>query len=225
MLSYRKKPPDLIGGALCVDFVNTVTWRGDPVDRGERLTSFDELLAWAAASGAVSKEAQSLIAAAAKADRRRSEAALADAIQLREALGRLLGGNSARSSSDLTTLNRVLREARQQMTLARDLTGFRWDGADSISPLRWILVSVARSAADVLTSDRLERIRSCADDRCSWMFIDDSRTGDRRWCDMKTCGNRFKVRMHYQRQRNRQASGKSSTSARVRRVKRSAASS
>lgn len=217
MPSYRKVPPELIGGALCVDFVNTVTWRGDPVDCGERLTSFDELLAWAAASGAVSKESHSVIAAAAKADPKKSEAALADAIQLREALGRLLSGNAAGSSIDLATLNSVLREARQQMTLARNRTGFRWDGADSTSPLRWILISVARSAADVLTSDRLERIRSCADERCSWMFIDESRTGDRRWCNMKTCGNRFKVRMHYQRQRAGQGSGKRITSARPRR--------
>ena len=38
--SYREEPPELVGGALCLDFLNTVSWRGDPVDCGDRLTSF-----------------------------------------------------------------------------------------------------------------------------------------------------------------------------------------
>jgi len=34
----------------------------------------------------------------------------------------------------------------------------------------------------------------CADDSCAWLFLDATRSGTRRWCDMKGCGNRNKVR-------------------------------
>ena len=39
----------------------------------------------------------------------------------------------------------------------------------------------------------------CASDSCDWLFLDISRNQMRRWCDMKTCGNRDKARRHYER--------------------------
>ena len=60
-----------------------------------------------------------------------------------------------------------------------------------------------RSAADLLTSDEAARVRECAAESCSWLFVDRSRTRRRRWCDMKTCGNRNKAKLYYQRHRKR----------------------
>jgi predicted RNA-binding Zn ribbon-like protein len=52
------------------------------------------------------------------------------------------------------------------------------------------------SAADLLTrADR--RVRRCANEACLWLFIDESKAGTRRWCDMSSCGNRAKSRRHY----------------------------
>jgi predicted RNA-binding Zn ribbon-like protein len=31
------------------------------------------------------------------------------------------------------------------------------------------------------------------------LFLDTSRNRSRRWCDMKDCGNRAKVKRHYQK--------------------------
>ena len=53
---------------------------------------------------------------------------------------------------------------------------------------------VVRAAVDLLTTDVLERVRVCADDSCAWLFVDTTRNRTRRWCDMKVCGNRNKVR-------------------------------
>ena len=63
----------------------------------------------------------------------------------------------------------------------------------STHPLDRILQEIARSAADLLTSEALTRVRQCSGESCSWLFVDDSRNGMRRWCDMKACGNRAKV--------------------------------
>ena len=50
-----------------------------------------------------------------------------------------------------------------------------------------------RSAADLLTSDRLARIRVGSADTRDWLFLDHSKNRSRRWCDMAVCGNRSKV--------------------------------
>ena len=62
-----------------------------------------------------------------------------------------------------------------------------------------MLWPVARSAADLLTSDDLGRVRECAGERCNWLFIDRSKNHSRRWCDMQDCGNVAKVRRYRSR--------------------------
>ena len=57
-----------------------------------------------------------------------------------------------------------------------------------------ILRPVIRAAVELLTSDEILRVRTCADDSCAWLFLDTTRNRTRRWCDMKVCGNRSKVR-------------------------------
>jgi predicted RNA-binding Zn ribbon-like protein len=57
-----------------------------------------------------------------------------------------------------------------------------------------ILTPVVRAASDLLTSDALARVRQCAEGSCAWLFLDTTRNRTRRWCDMKACGNRNKVR-------------------------------
>jgi predicted RNA-binding Zn ribbon-like protein len=77
--------------------------------------------------------------------------------------------------------------------------GYAWDAAGNKTQLDWILNPIIRSAADVLLSDDLRRIKACADPACGWLFIDVSRNQSRRWCDMKDCGNRAKATRFYQK--------------------------
>src|ERR671930_579256 len=75
----------------------------------------------------------------------------------------------------------------------RIANGFAWVADDVLAPVVW-------SAAELLTSGPLERVRECpGDDTCGWLFLDTSRNGSRRWCDMRTCGNRAKARRYYRR--------------------------
>lgn len=46
------------------------------------------------------------------------------------------------------------------------------------------------------------RLRSCANPECRLFLLDRSRANSARWCSMKTCGNRLKVRRHHQRRRH-----------------------
>jgi predicted RNA-binding Zn ribbon-like protein len=67
------------------------------------------------------------------------------------------------------------------------------------SPASEALVPIAHAIIAELASGRPERFRICANDRCQWTFFDASPTGRRRWCDMRTCGNRAKAARHRER--------------------------
>ena len=63
------------------------------------------------------------------------------------------------------------------------------------------LAALASPIVAELASGRPDRFRTCANDTCRWSFYDASPTGRRRWCDMKTCGNRAKAARHRERAR------------------------
>ena len=60
-----------------------------------------------------------------------------------------------------------------------------------------MLRPIARAAADLLASSDLALVRTCASPTCQWFFLDTSKNHHRRWCSMKQCGNRAKVRRFY----------------------------
>lgn len=69
-------------------------------------------------------------------------------------------------------------------------------------PVEGALARLAESVARELTQGRPERLRVCENEECRWIFLDTSHSGKRKWCDMRTCGNRVKVARHRQRRRD-----------------------
>ena len=49
------------------------------------------------------------------------------------------------------------------------------------------------------------RVKACRGTDCGWVFVDASRNGSRRWCEMASCGNRAKTARF--RARRRAAAG------------------
>ena len=64
-----------------------------------------------------------------------------------------------------------------------------------------LLWPMVQSAAKVLTSDDVVRLKKSLSSNCAWVFLDTTRNGTRRWCDMKVCGNRAKALRYYARHR------------------------
>lgn len=194
---------ELSGGRLCLDFANTVDDR--PRDRpSDHLGAYRDLVAWARQAGIVDGDGAGRLLDL--ADRRPSAATdtLRRAVALRENLYRIFSAVAAGgspSAGDLATLNRALAEALGRARLVPADTGFRWGWEGGPEALGGVLWPVARSAAELLTSDDLFRVRECAADDCGWLFLDASKNRSRRWCDMSVCGNRAKARRHYARRR------------------------
>lgn len=58
------------------------------------------------------------------------------------------------------------------------------------------LSTLAREAVAIFSAEGRDRIRECAAGDCAIVFFDESRSNNRRWCSMRRCGNRAKVRAH-----------------------------
>jgi predicted RNA-binding Zn ribbon-like protein len=94
----------------------------------------------------------------------------------------------------LDDLTQAIREAYNRRELVACSGGLNW------LPVRRDLDSatdaIAIAAVQLLESGDAPRIRQCGGDHCGWFFLDKSRNGQRRWCSMRYCGNRAKVRRH-----------------------------
>ena len=191
-----------VGGWLCLDFVNTVDWHNSEHPH-EWLTKYSDLVSWSRNAGILTEnEALDLLR---RAELHPSDAktVLERAIILREALYRTFSAivnNQLSNPSDIAILNAELANAMTQTRLQQTADSHKWSYAfkdNTLDPMLW---SAARSAADLLTSGKLDRIRRCSEEKCGWLFLDMSRNRSRKWCDMKDCGNRTKARRHYKRE-------------------------
>jgi predicted RNA-binding Zn ribbon-like protein len=194
---------ELTGNRLCLDFVNTLNDRPADSPR-ELLNSYADLVLWSQEAQLVTaNEAQHLLTEAAHHPRDAS-AVLERAIDLREAIYRIflaIADHKSPAETDLTLLNAAVAEAMTHACIALKTEGFVWDWTDKEKALDRMLWQVVRSAADLLTSDELDAVRVCAAEDCRWLFLDTSKNHSRRWCDMKSCGNRAKARRHYVRKK------------------------
>ena len=125
---------------------------------------------------------------------------------VRDVVGRLADGREP-SPSQVRRLNGVLRDGLHYHQVRRSSDGARFTVAQVGDELAQARAAIAGALAHYLADHDVERLRVCANDGCRWLFVDRSPAGRRRWCDMRTCGNRAKVARH--RARARDADGRS----------------
>ena len=104
---------------------------------------------------------------------------------------------------DLSALNAALREASARLEVAPSAGGFEWTWVLDEDELDRVLWPIVGSAANLLTSAELGRVRQCARRGCDWLFVDLSKNQSRRWCSMELCGSRVKSRRYYRRRKQK----------------------
>lgn len=198
---------DIVGGDAALDFVNTVTGR-DETPR-DWLDSYERLLEWATLVQLLPEKNLRALAKRARTEHAAAARALAQAKVLREALFALLSAiiSGEAPPKDAPAL---LREHWVKGIEAHDLrfvdrhlvTELRAD-ADDFDLIASVVA--CRMIEHVLPAP-MDRLRICQGNNCSWIFIDSSKAGRRRWCDMAVCGNAAKSRRFYARARRRRNS-------------------
>jgi predicted RNA-binding Zn ribbon-like protein len=204
--SHEFAARDFIGGDAALDFINTVSGR----DQSPRdwLDSSARLLEWATLVRllpeknlrALTKKIHSEPAAAARA--------LTRAKELREDLFALVTAIATRNTppkSALATLREHwlagIEAHELRFESGRVIADIRTDAAD----FDLIAALVAYRMVEHVMPQPVDRLRVCGGTNCAWVFIDSSKAGRRRWCDMAVCGNVAKDQRFYARSRRRYA--------------------
>jgi predicted RNA-binding Zn ribbon-like protein len=195
----RPEPFKLHAGHPALELVNTLDMRfsGQPIDLIPtykdllRLTTQLQLLTAA--------QARKLARTVGEEEGRR---VLASTAGLREALAKVLYGRidgTRLPAGELQILERQFHVAamHRRLLAGESHLVWSWSGVERQAEIPlWML---AQAAADLLVSSDAELIKDCGDPTCRWLFLDVSKNHTRRWCDMKTCGNRMKARRHHAR--------------------------
>lgn len=202
--SHRFRNRDIIGGDPALDFVNTVSGR----DQSPRdwLDSYARLLEWAAFVHLLPKRVLRSLGKKAQKEPKAAAMALARAKVLREALFELVTRMISRRAPPKSALT-LLREHWIAGMKAHEL---RFGEGRVLVDLRndalnfdLIASMVAYRMVEQVLPLPTDRLRMCPGPNCSWVFIDSSKAGRRRWCDMAVCGNAAKSRRFLARSRRR----------------------
>ena len=177
----------LIGGRISLDLVNTISWPGSDREH-DWLDSPDNLQRWLRATGLTPV--------------RGKEVNLNAVTKLRsdlESVLRPLAHRERPARASLDELNLRIERAGTRRRIDVVTLAWTWktpeNALDALAP-------VVLDAADLIAGDR-ERLRFCP--ACDWLFEDQTRNGQRRWCDMADCGSRDKARRYYRRVQKKEA--------------------
>jgi predicted RNA-binding Zn ribbon-like protein len=192
---------DLTGGCLCLDFANTVDKRlsSNPEDK---LSGYEELVTFGKQTGVFSLSEFRKLRREGRRDKSEARRLFQRAVDLREMIFRILStvavGREV-SGADADALNDALMILNAGSLVVPGPGQAAWRWVEKSSGVPRLLGRIVRSAVEVLTSNDIERVKRCAAEQCCWLFMDHSRSRNRRWCEMRTCGSQHKAKAYYKR--------------------------
>ncbi len=187
----------IVGGHPALDLVNTVGSRRGRIG-ADYLATYGDLLLWATRQGVLDEKDAAALDEAALAEPADAAVALLRAKRLRECLWRVcvaMQGGEGPAQADLALLTREVLAAQRARALEWSYAGCRWLWT-SAAGLDAVTARVAWAAAELLAGDEhlhLSRMRECEGRNCSWLFLDATRNGTRRWCTAEECGSLARI--------------------------------
>jgi predicted RNA-binding Zn ribbon-like protein len=216
----RRGPPffELLGN-VCLDFINTLDDRpsGEPK---ELLKNYYDLARFGEDAGILTSEQLDFFYERVHLMPDEADEAMRRAINLREALHAIFSALMNKQTAPQLAMDRLnanLHDAALHSRLVQPKLvqpesaqskappieeRLEWRFDDLTSSFSAMLWPIARAAADLLASPDLALVRACSSPTCQWLFLDTSKNHHRRWCSMKQCGNRAKVRKFYAKKRS-----------------------
>jgi predicted RNA-binding Zn ribbon-like protein len=191
---------DLFHERLCLDFANTTPFHHNLSE--DHLNTYADLLSWSNHVNLLDEEQAQTLLTLAASQPAEADAVLQKAHRLRADIFAIFYASAYNATPDsdaLDSLNAALSASMAYMQLKPVQNAYEWAWTGDANDLEQMLWPVAWSAGELLMSDDLKLLRHCDGHECDWLFLDTSRNHSRRWCDMKTCGNRAKAKRHYQR--------------------------
>jgi predicted RNA-binding Zn ribbon-like protein len=192
----------LDGGCPAFDFANTISNRNDP-DYFDYLPRYDDFIQWIEKIELLPKGKINAITTFSKSHTRKSAETLQQVIEAREVIFKLFSSLAQHQKADTETLdvfNNFLSEAlstiRVEIGRTEIATSFTVSDKTILKEPLYLLI---KNAFDILSTQSFERIKACP--TCKWLFLDTTKNGKRRWCNMQVCGSNDKARRYYHRKK------------------------
>ncbi len=191
MQSLRELP--FVAGHVALDFVNTAEERDHP-EAGDVLLAPAELRLWGQRYGLLSRSAPLGPDPGDELERAR---------EAREHLYTLLHARVHQHPLPPTALRRLgdlAADAYRAGQLRLDSDGaVRWHWSPSrLETVRHVAVT---AGVALLAGEPSPRLKQCPGDHCGWFFLDATKRGNRRWCQMSECGQEAKDRRRREKRR------------------------
>ena len=183
-----------------LDFVNTLDlW---PVSH-DHLDSPAAALDWLVEHDLMHREARLHLLTEYDASPATGREMLSRLRRVRQAMRGVLEAAAIRQAPDASNLDEINRAQRThyiyELVPAPD--GVSLDHRHQGDPVDGAIARLSEAIARELIQGDTSRLRVCLNPQCRWVFKDTSRTGKRKWCSMRSCGNRAKVARHRARRR------------------------
>ena len=192
----------LDGGCPVFDFTNTISNRNDP-DYFDYLTKYDDFVDWINKIKLLPKGKMDAIAAFSKSHTRKSADTLRQIIEVREVVFKLFSSLAQQQKAERETVDafngffsEALSNMRVEVGRKEVATSFIVSEKTILKEPLYILV---KNAFDILSTQSFDRIKECP--TCRWLFLDTTKNGKRRWCNMQVCGSNDKARRSYHRKK------------------------
>lgn len=198
---------ELSGGNVSLDLANTLLDRPTD-DARELIPRASDFLSWARQAELLTRKEEKELRKEAKHKPHAVESIRRRAVQLRECLFQLFSSivdGRDTAAEVMAEWNQYVKESLGYYETVRAGEGLTWTPRSELHGIDTVLWVIIHSAIELLTGPQAARIRRCASDSCDWLFLDTSKRGNRRWCDMTGCGNRAKARRYYQRKKSLQS--------------------
>lgn len=193
----------LVGGVSVLDYLNSCDGRrpGSSLTKVvDKLSNLEDIVHWFLHADLIAPEEHRRCLEVVDESSWRGVTAFTQLIAVRESLYRLfldlaLGHDA--DASALSALNGMLVETVAQRALVVTPMGvlWRWRPLETLDDMvAGFTGRLAVQAADLLTSPDLKRLKACATPDCDWLFLDTSKNGRRRWCQMNVCGAKEKAK-------------------------------
>ena len=190
------------GGALCLDYVNTIHNRFSyPPD--DYLHNVNNLAEWALLREVITLDDERILKRTIEQKPHEAQAFFEQAINQRELLYSLFHSVSLKKESlqsEINSLNKLFSKYFSHLAIKQKDKQFEEIWNFTVGNLDLLMAPIIKDAYELLLTEKRERIKECSN--CGWLFFDTSKNGRRRWCSMKTCGSQVKALEWYYRNKS-----------------------
>ena len=203
-LIFAKRAPAFrfIGHYACLDFVNTEANKSGEIK--DLLLNYEDLITWLALAK-LFRRSNLTRALEEWRGKPTAERVFKQALTLRNCLEQMASQIvHARSvpRAAVQAVNDLIGRPSGITRLLKTAQGFNRRFEPDLNEPTQLLVPVGESAASLLCSGELSRVKECANSGCGAFFYDISKNRGRRWCSGNVCGNRMRVSAFYARSRS-----------------------